>query len=146
MRRWWQIVIVFGASLVLPGRAQDATLPDVTVVLEKVLDQARHERVNDRSFRSHYAYLRTRTNRELDSSGRVKNEETKQSRNNPSIVPMGYVRPSPPVSSLNQTNRQTPQAGQGKAFDKNDFVLNDDLVSRFDFTLVKREQVNGRDA
>src|SRR5262249_36897608 len=28
---------------------------------------------------------------------------------------------------------------------KSDFVLNDELFRRFDFTIVKREQINGRD-
>jgi hypothetical protein len=33
---------------------------------------------------------------------------------------------------------------RGKAFEKSDFPLGDDLISRFDFTLVRRELISGR--
>jgi len=36
------------------------------------------------------------------------------------------------------------QKNQPKAFEKNEFVLNDDLLSRFDFKVIKREEVNQR--
>ena len=140
---------MFGATLVSPVLAQDKNLPPLADVLDKVLEKARQEHVNDQEFKAQYGYLRTRTTRELDSKGQVKKQTTKQWRNNPpAVVPTSYVRPAPsPVGSLSRANDlQTPRAGEGKAFDKNDFFLNDDLLSRFEFTLIKREPVRGRDA
>ena len=141
MRRWCHILAVFAAATLASSvSAQETNLPPVATILEKVMEKAKQENTNDRHFRTRYHYVRTRTTRELDSKGRVKKEQTKQSRNNPATVPTSQASPALiPAASVTQTN-------QSKGFDKNDFILNPDLLSRFDFTLVKREELNGRPA
>jgi hypothetical protein len=164
MRRYWRCLLAL-ATLILPASApaQETNLPTAASILQKVLETSKHEHANDRSFRTSYSYLRTRTNRELDSKGQVKKEETKQSRNNPVVRSVSFVQPAPVVAGLVQTNAdaQSPRAavrrpearpvaatqnGQNRAFEKSDFILNEDLLNRFDFTLLKREALNGRDA
>lgn len=163
MRRYWQCLLVL-ATFTLPARvpAHETNLPPAASILQKVLENSKQEHANDRNFRSSYSYLRTRTNRELDSKGEVKKQETKQSRNNPVVRSVSFVQPGPVAAALVYTNldAQSPratvrrpearpvaaaQAGQNRAFEKNDFILNEDLLNRFDFTVVKREALNGRD-
>ena len=61
-------------------------------------------------------------------------------------------RPQPVTSKLesskdatrNDAVTDTHSNVRGKAFEKGDFTLNDDLLSRFEFTLAGRETLNGR--
>ena len=143
MKRWLYTLIVLGATLAITTNAQETNLPPVDILLDQVLQRAKQEHANDRHFKTRYAYVRTRIKREFDGKGHVKKEETKQSRNNPVVVPTSY-NPTPTVATpISQTN-QPQTAASNRSFDKNDFILNKDLLKRFDFTLIKREDFNGR--
>jgi hypothetical protein len=129
----------------LPSRAEDPPLPPVQTVLARVRESSRRELQNDRLFQARYAFLRTKTTRELDSDGKVKKESTRRSRNRPGIVAARYVPPgqSPATTPRSQPAQKSPNT-QNDAFDKNEFALNDDLLNRFDFTIAGREQLHGR--
>jgi len=117
-------------------------VPSAEVILEHVRTMAPQERGNDQLFRTRYAFVRTRTTREIDSSGRVKKQRTKESRNNPGLVPASFNLSSERV----QATGETTQTNQPKAFEREEFALNDDLLSRFDFKVIGREIVNDRSA
>src|SRR3954469_4755168 len=134
-------------------------LPSIETVLQHVRTMAPQERGNDAAFRSRYAFVRTRTTRELDSDGKIKKEKTKESRNNPGPVP--NPNPGPTVRQIayqvpvqesaaaehGTAAPATSQQNPPKAFDKNEFVLNDDLINRFDFRVVGRDRLsNNRNA
>src|SRR5207253_322201 len=123
------------------GPAQDQTLPSIDVILKHVRTMANHEQGNDRLFRSRYAFVEVRTMRQLDSKGRVRKEDSKQTRNSPSVVPAAFKT---------QSREGGPSSGNQDASDKpfetDEFAINDDLLSRFDFSVVKRESLNGRRA
>src|SRR3954462_11199839 len=129
-------------------------LPSVEAVLQHVRTMAPQERSNDAAFRSRYAFVRTRTTRELDSGGKIKKEKTKESRNNPAPLPgpnpgptikrVVYQVPVQQPAAAAEPQAAAPaasQKNQPSAFDKNEFVLNDDLISRFDFRVVSRDRL-----
>src|SRR3954452_5958936 len=129
----------------LAGRAEDTPLPPVQTVLARVRESSRRELQNDRLFQSRYAFLRTKTSRELDSDGKVKKENTRRSRNRPGIVAARYVPPGKsPATAPRSQPAQKPPNTQSDAFDKSEFALNDDLLNRFEFTIAGREQLHGR--
>src|SRR5436190_7724232 len=130
MKRWIHILAV----LLLPlasswGQAHTNDLPAVDAVLKRVREKAQGEQLNDRRFVSRYSFVRTRTNRELDYKGRLKKQQTKQSRNTPRIVPATYnvpagLRASSPASEGERLS-QAAAKSQDKTFEKSDFSLDE---------------------
>ena len=121
-------------------------LPSIETVLQHVRTMAPQEKSNDAVFRSHYSFVRKRTTRELDAKGNVKKQQTKESRNNPAVVPASYHVPVQPAAATTKDMPEQQRKTEPRAFERNEFVLNEDLLSRFDFKVVGREQVNGRNA
>jgi hypothetical protein len=116
----------------------------MATVLSNVCRVATQEQANERTFKSRYSFLRTRTTREFDGKGCVVKETTKKNPNNPPLSPASYVVPSSRLAvSTNASGATTVKTG-GQGFEKSDFVLNDELFNRFDFTIVRREQIDGR--
>jgi len=165
MKRLIYALISLSLSLAAPSRANDETLPPIDTVLKHIRVMANHEQGNDRLFRSRYAYVQTVSNRELDSKGRIKKDDHTETRNNPRVVPASFKRPGPNANPPGDSSRSprdnavgkskagptAPAAGSSKTdesdskpYQKEEFALNDDLLSRFDYTIVKREQINGR--
>jgi len=158
--------VVLSFASVRSSPAQDETLPSVDFALKHIRMMANQEQGNDRLFRLRYAFVQTTTTRELDAKGRLKKNDTVKNRNNPHIVPASFNRSAPSADpaggdhSLSprdtaggrtKTVPMAPAAGSSKddesdskPFEKEEFAINDDLLSRFDFTVVKREQINGR--
>lgn len=133
--------------------AQTATpvaLPPVEMVLQRAVAQAEKEEDNNRAFRQRYGYARTKVTEYRNSKGELKKREEKKSVKNPAIVPIAYrlppteERPNQVVGKTDSVNGTT--TARGKAFERNEFVLNEDLLNRFVFTLVRREMANGRPA
>src|SRR5437899_2268897 len=94
MKRLIQSVVLLFAALAASSQAQDEALPPIDVILKHVRTMANHEQGNERLFRSHYAFVQVRTTRELDGKGRLRKEDTSQTRNNPSVVPASF-KPAP---------------------------------------------------
>jgi hypothetical protein len=142
----------FAATLCLVALTNPLTqlssqpLPALESILKQVLAKAENEQDNDRQFRRRYAYTRTRVTEYRDAKGQLKRRQEKTGRNAP--------RPDRPVSGpeRSDTNRNSssltrpPNARnvEGRAFEKSDFVLDADLVTRFQFTLLGRESLHGR--
>ena len=166
MKRLIYSAVVLCCVLGRPSHAEDETLPGIDTVLKRVRMMANQEQGNDRLFRSRYAFVQTTATRELDSKGRIKKNDRTETRNNPRIVPASFNRPAPSANPAGGDHSLSPRdttAGRtktvpmapvadssnndesdSKPFEKEEFAINDDLLSRFDFAVVKREQINGR--
>jgi hypothetical protein len=142
------------AGISLSARAEDVAerpLPTVETVLKRVVENSEQENERDHAFNQRYSYTRTRAMEFRNSKGELKKREERKSRNTPAAVPVAYctqpaeagaegekeARKSGPVTETNSNVR-------GKAFEKKDFSLNDDLLARFEFTMGGREAINGR--
>ena len=142
------------AGISLSARAEDVAerpLPTVETVLKRIVESTKQESEHDRAFNQRYSYTRTRAMEFRNSKGELKKREERISHNTPAAVPVAYrtqpaeagaegekeERKSSPVTETNSNVR-------GKAFEKKDFSVNDDLLARFEFTMGGRELVNGR--
>ena len=140
--------------MILPLHALNAgepPLPSVDSVLHRVLERAEKEGENDRRFNEQYIYSNTKLTEYRNAGGDLKKKEEKTSEHNPTVV-RAALRPrsnrpaSQPRTDAGQTESgsNTTTNVRGKAFEKSNFPLNDDLFKRFHFTLVKRETLNDR--
>ena len=129
----------------------DPPLPPLAAVLKAVARQTEKESENERAFNQRYDYTRTKVTEYRNGNGELKKREEKIIANNPSAVPVAYR--TPPIQSRTEPNpggekneavSETHSNVRGKAFEKKDFSLNDDLLGRFQFDLVGRKTINGR--
>ena len=128
-------------------------LPTIETVLQRVADQAVKEDENTRAFRERYAYTRTRVTEYRNAKGEVRKREEKKGENDPlqkaraaRLQPVVAKTPRAQGVNTNQPVSETHSNVRGKAFKKSDFVLNDDLIGRFEFAVTGREVLNGRPA
>lgn len=146
------LAAVMAASIAIglcPVRAEDATpLPQLDTVLKRVVEQVEKEEQNEQLFKQGYSFTRFKKTEYKNADGAVKKCEEKTKVNDPlkkrkpaapKPIPARGTRPDSEATDT-QTNVR------GKAFEKSDFPVGDDLISRFDFTLIRREVVNGRPA
>jgi len=133
--------------------ASDPPLPSLETVYQGVLERAAKEDENERTFKQSYYYTRSRVTEFRNSKGALKKREDKQGENDPLLAVSRNQQSK--VTKQVVSSKNAEQAGavsdthsnvRGKPFQKNDFPLNGDLVSRFDFMLLGREIVNGRPA
>jgi hypothetical protein len=151
-----KLMETFAAALCLAAwtnpRAQafSQPLPAVETILQQVIAKAENEEDNDRQFRKHYAYTRSKVTEYRDAKGQVKRRQEKTGRS----VPRPYRPALGPGDNPSATNRNSPprtrppKGGnvEGRAFEKSDFALDRDLVNRFQFALVGREAIHDRSA
>lgn len=148
--------ISFLAGLVLLPRAgwatSEAPLPPVKQVIERALERAEREDENDRQFKQRYYYVRSRLTEIRNAKGDIKKSKLKIYTNAPvATVIVPALQPpasiiADPSESDEETNSEVPaevQAEVSHKFDKDEIQFNQDLLSRFDFKLVGREQTNG---
>ena len=127
-------------------------LPTMDYLIQQVVARAvNKEDKNDNLFDMNYQYTRTRTWEYRNSSGELKSRDEKSSvENKPQRIAARNARlaaanqpipPSPPVKDepLSDTHSNI----RGKALKVKDYSI-PNLVSRFQFTLVGREMLNGR--
>ncbi len=148
------VALLLAATMSLPAvNNSEPALPPIETVLKRVAAQAEKEDQNTQEFRQRYAYTRTRVTEYRNSKGEVKKREEKKGRNDPQ--PKAVVAPVQPVvakpvrtdsAKSNQPVSDSHSNVRGKAFKKTDFVLDEDLIGRFVFTVVGRGVVNGRPA
>lgn len=145
--------IAAAAFLTLPIRgfgvtAAEPPLPTLQEIFPRVMERSRCESENDRSFESQYIFVKSKVTESRNGSGELKKHEAKISTNNPAqkklaappaTAPVPAPEKAPPVSD-------SQPKGRGKAFEKEEFLVNGDLLQRFEFTLVGRETINGRPA
>ena len=123
-----------------------APLPAVEDVLKRVVEQVAKESESERTFKQSYSYTRSKKTEFKNSKGEVKKTEAKTRVNDP-LTRRASTAPKPAApleANADGPVSETKSNVRGKAFEKSDFPLGDDLIARFDFTLVRREWMSGR--
>jgi hypothetical protein len=129
-------------------------LPPVDVVVQRALERAKTEEEHEQEFKERYHYVRTKATEYRNSRGELKKRETKTREHDPTGVP-AMQRPttaptakSKPDGDENRSTEVTDTHSnvRGRAFEKSDFPLNEDLQKRFEFAVNGREELNGRPA
>jgi len=130
--------------------AQDAAaerpLPKIDDVLKRVAERSTRED-NDREFKDHYAYNRVSVKEFFNSNGEVKKREVKNGAHVPKATLTkrdGDDKEDATDAANGQSVTNALSTGRGKAFSKSDFAMTDEVLSRFVFTLVGRETMQGR--
>ena len=155
MKSIWQTVaraVLLATPLPLLAESiAEPPLPSVATVLKRVADQTEKESDNERAFNQRYGYTRTKVTEYRNAKGDLKKREEKKIANHPSAVPVAYrAQPAGPTPEPNLGEEKSEAVTdarsnvRGKAFEKKDFSINDDLLGRFEFDLAGRKTINGR--
>ena len=155
MKSIWQTVaraVLLATPLPLLGASiAEPPLPSVATVLKRVARQTEKESANERAFNQRYGYTRTKVTEYRNANGDLKKREEKKTASHPSAVPVAYrAQPAGPTPWPNLSAEKSEAATdassnvRGKAFEKKDFSINDDLLGRFEFDLAGRKTINGR--
>lgn len=114
-------------------------LPSLKTVMDKFLERAKGEEENDRAFQAHYAYKRAKVNEERNADGKLekRNARTSQHLPAPGKTPVAPATPNRP-----QTNASVAV----KSMNRKDFTIDKDLLTHFQFNILRREMLNGRPA
>ena len=115
-------------------------LPSLKTIMERTVERAKLEEQNDRGFQQHYTFRRIRVNEEWNGPDSAKKREEKISQHTPKI---GVAAPIV-IKSVPST--PNPPATSTKSLSKKDFAINEELLARFQFTMLGREVLNGRPA
>ncbi|MGA2800817.1 MAG: hypothetical protein ABSE97_00360 [Verrucomicrobiota bacterium] len=144
------IVLAVLSAMSFPLFAQDtnAPLPTIGLILQRVVERVKKESDNDRAFDERYSYLRTKVTEYRNSAGELKKHEEKSSVHDPPAAKHSQpdAAKSNPDSEKSEAVSDTHSNVRGKQFKRDDFLLNQDLVRRFQFTLAGRELIGGRPA
>jgi hypothetical protein len=155
MNKMWIMLATafwFAMPSLLSAQSASPPLPTLETMFELVLERAQREETDQSIFKQCYGYTRTRVTEYRNANGDLKKRKAKTKTNDPTVVPIVYQSPpgvvykAAPESGRSQPVSNTYTNGRGKAFEKSDFPLNDDLLKRFDFTLAGREVIHGRSA
>ena len=142
---WPTIAVLIFLAYSLPAETGTTPLPPLYAVIQRALARAAMEDENDREFNRSYHYERIRLTEYRNGKGELKKHEEKRTPEGanktnsvPATAPAPVEKDDAPVSETHSNIK-------GKAFAVKDYSLSN-LVSRFQFTLVGRETVNGRHA
>jgi hypothetical protein len=127
------LVVVGSCTRFYASQPAEPPLPDLQTVLRKAVERAKSEDQNDRAFKEHYGYKRLKISEERNGQGRINKHEERISPH------MSQAQVTIPASA-----KAPSQSGSNKALDKNDFPLNQDTLSRFQFNMARREIFNNR--
>ncbi|MGB7767865.1 MAG: hypothetical protein WBN22_03310 [Verrucomicrobiia bacterium] len=140
------VVILLAQPVPLFAANTNAPLPTLASLLQHVLQRAKDEGGNDRAFDERYRYTRTKVTEFRNSAGQLKKREAKTDVHvptAPSPAPATAVQPGPEPEKTEAVS-DTHSNVRGQQFKKSEFLLNEDLVNRFEFTIVGRALVHGR--
>ena len=147
------VVILLAAPLPLFASNTNTPLPTFSSLLKHVLQRAKDEGENDRTFDERYSYTRTKITEFRNSAGQLKKREVKTDVHVPATEPSAPAsksatpaKPKPDAEEDDEPVSDTHSNIHGQQYKKSDFLLNEDLVNRFVFTIVGREVLNGRPA
>jgi hypothetical protein len=128
----------------MADHAPDSALPPLETVLKSAIEKAKQESVNDRLFNQRYQYTRTRVTEYRNGDGELTKTEKKS---NDHRVPVALANTGRRQSALVLAPKMQDDGKPKKKDEINrDALINEDLFSRFQFTLVGREQIAGRTA
>jgi len=152
MRKFFQFGCILGLGLLplVTGANPAAPLPPVEDVIQRALERGKLEDENDQKFKQQYYYVRSRQTEIRNAKGDIKKFKSKISTNAPSAT-VAAIEPeieTPPPRPVLTSPKQTPAKSEvppevARKFDKKEIQFSQDLVNRFDFKLMGREQTNG---
>jgi hypothetical protein len=132
------------------ARAEDAPpLPDLDLVLERMIERAQLEEHNDHDFKQRYQFRTIRLREEFNAKGRVKKRKARDRLHEPDLEsePTLYLRATTDEAgaSMELDERAAAEAlTSGRAFSRSDFPVDKQTLKRFDFTLKGREALGDR--
>ena len=148
------VAVLLAAPTPLFAANTNAPLPTFESVLQRVLQRAKNEGANDHAFDARYRYARTKVTEFRNSAGQLKKREANTSVHVP--APAAAPAPATPGPTATAAPKPAPEPTEavsdthsnvhGQQLRKSDFLLNQDLVSRFKFTIVGQDLLNGRPA
>lgn len=133
------------AGLCLIGRPVSAEppadAPSAEQLLEKLIERAKGEREREAAFKARYAYAKDRVLEVRDGSGDLKKREAKHSEHSP-------ARPAAKRLAVTADGQRPADkvADKDRAYERDDFTVDRELLGRFRFDLAGREIVAGREA
>lgn len=127
----------------------DNPLPSVDSIFQGIEARAKSEADNDQLFDQRYSYSREKITEYRNGSGELKKREDKTSTHEPNPVsplPPDSAAPTNAVPQKDGAVTDTHSNVRGQAFKKNDFLLDKDLLNRFQIKVAGKDTVNGRPA
>lgn len=141
------LTVIFFAAASINGRGEESPSATIDSILQHVVEHAKTEASDDHAFDQLYSYSRQKITEFRSGDGTLKKREEKDNVHQPNAARAIKNADVKTVSdkkdaAVSDTNSNV----HGQAFKKNDFLLNEDLVNRFKFTLAGTETVNSRPA
>jgi hypothetical protein len=143
--------VLFAALCTVARAVENPSSTNLAVVIQRIEDRAKLESDNDRMFDQRYSYSREKITEFRNGSGDLKKREDKTSTHQANPVAIASPAPAPVVTTnsapqKNEGVTDTHSNVHGQQFKKNDFLLDKDLLDRFQLKLAGQETVNGRQA
>lgn len=136
MRTNLLLLLCVAAVVAVRVHAAEEPLPPVDTVLKQMLEQVKNEREIERKFKASYSYSRSKKMEFKNSRGVLKKTKAKTKKNYPLAV-------AAPAST---NAAATEPAAKDKPYEEADFPMGEELLTRFSFTIVGREIIDGRSA
>lgn len=145
LRHLWMLVVLAGMTAGLSAAStNEPALPTLVEIFPKVVERAKQETENDRQFQLNYIFVLSKLMEFRNGDGDLKKHEAKVFTNYPAIKRQREKSAKPPPPRKNEPVSETHSNVRGKQFDENDFAVSSNLVTRFDFKLIGRVQLNQR--
>lgn len=134
-------LVLIATVTVMADHADQTPLPSLETIIKNAVEHSKKEPENDRLFQQRYEFIRTKFTEYRNGDGELTKREGKTNINHVRIA-SAKPKPAPAV----QTPKRQTETKPSNRIDKNNILLNEDLFSRFQFTLIGREQIAGRTA
>lgn len=156
VQRWLRFLCAFAgagvliASLRLCGDGVTEALPPIREVLKNVVERAKKDRENDRLFDETYEYRRVKSREVRTTKGKLKqSEETLRTHFPAGSGPARRAENQGGDSGVTESRVPSEDEGSDRLrtksdYSKRDFPITDEVLSRFDFNLNGREEIEGR--
>lgn len=125
--------------------AGESTLPPLREVLRRVLEESEKEKSLERAFNQNYQYTRVKVMEHRNGKGELKKRSERISERQPE--PPGAEGGNEAHAATEKKRAASADAeAKGRAYEERDFSISEDLLDRFEFSLIGREIINGRPA
>lgn len=141
-------IMLFAVGVLLPCPGADAPrqgpLPTLEEIFPRIVERAKRETENDRKFDSTYVYVRSKVTEYRNGDGELKKHDAKISTNNPALKRASAKPPAARPPTKPTAVSATHSNVRGRQFEQDDFAVSSNLVKRFEFKLIRREQLHQR--
>ena len=148
--RGWGCALALAVSSALAADAPTNALPALDAVLQGIVQKAEGDARIEEEFLARYAFIHTLTRHEYNPKGKLKKRKTETATHDPAAQ---NPAPPPPLSRRGSPSRAHRSHAQSEAaaheepldrpYERNDVVVTEGLMRRFEFTLLGREVWEG---